>query len=196
MRVNQTVNLINCLLASVTTLCIMNATGCRYHSHEVRLSDAAIEAGRVDTPQASAKKIADAGVAIVSACAIEPYDNASKGLIVDEPGLDEDVLDLRDRNSLRTIPFGLGETERLASLLEKETSIAGHPSYPAEQIACIQQFVSHLHSLTQPLIQANEVQKQLDASAFDKAAKEAEQETEEQTQQEEKALQPSSSTNP
>lgn len=171
-------------------------SGCRSRRNGVQLSDAAIEAGRVDSPQASAKKIAGAGVAIVSACALEPYNNASKGLIVDEPGLGEDVLDLRDRSSLRAVPFGLGEAQRLASLLEKETSLAGHPAYPAEQIACIQQFASHLRDLTQPLVQANEEQKQLDVSAFDKAAKEAEQETEEQTRQEEKAIQSSSTANP
>lgn len=186
------VNRTRCLIAAFAAICLA-ATGCRSPRHEVQLSDAAIEAGRVDTPQASAQKVANAGVAIVSACATQPYDNASKGLIVGEPGLDEDVLDLRDRNSLRAIPFGLGEIERLTSLLEKETSIVGHPAYPAQQIACIQQFSLHLRDLTQPLVQANEVQKQLDVSAFNKAAKEAQQETEEQTQQEEKAIQSSSS---
>lgn len=195
MRRDKTANYTRCLIASLVAICMATATGCRSHRHEVRLSDAAIEAGHVDSPQASAKKIAGAGVAIVSACATQPYDNASKGLIVDEPGLDEDVLDLRDRNTLRAVPFGLGETERLASLLEKETSLTGHPAYPAEQLACIQQFSSHLRTLTQPLVQANEVQKQLDVSAFNKAAKEAEQETEEQTQQEEKAIQSSSHSN-
>lgn len=193
MRTDNTAHCTRCILAALAAICLA-ATGCRSHRPEIQLSDAAIEAGHVDTPQASAQKIAGAGVSIISACATQPYDNASTGLIVDEPGLHEDVLDLRDRKTLRAVPFGLGETERLTSLLEKETSIAGHPAYPAEQIACIQQFASHLRSLTQPLVEADEEQKQLDVSAFDKAAKEAEQETEEQTQQEEKAIHPSSST--
>ncbi|GGA62222.1 hypothetical protein GCM10011507_12180 [Edaphobacter acidisoli] len=182
------------LIASLAIACLAVTAGCHSHLHHIQLSDAAIEAGRVDTPQASAKKIAGAGISVISACATQPYDNASKGIIVDEPGLHEDVLDLRDQKSFRAVPFGLSEARRLESLLEKETSLAGHP-YPAEQIACIQQFASHLRDLTQPLVEADDEQKQLDVSAFDKASKEAEQETDEQTQQEEKAIHSAPSTN-
>ena len=179
------------LFASLAITGLAITAGCRSHR-----SDAAIQAGKADTPQASAKKLANAGVAIVSACAKEPFTNASQGLIAAEPGLHEDVLDLRDRATYRAVPFGLNETERLQALLLKEAGAATHPAYPAEQAACIQQFAAHLQSLTGPLVQADEVQKQLDISAFDKASKEAEQQTEEQTEQEEKAISPKQSANP
>lgn len=178
------------LLASLALSGLTIATGCHSHTPDSGLSNPAVQAGRVDTPQASATKVANAGVAIVSACAKEPYSNASQGLIAAEPGLHEDVLDLRDRATLRAVPFGLNETERLQSLLLKENT-----AYSDAQAACIQQFAAHLQDLTGPLIESDKEQKQLDISAFDKASKEADQQTEEQTQQEEKAIQSAPSTN-
>lgn len=191
MRGNSTPGATQMLLATLGMLVLAIAAGCRSNT-----PNAVIPSGRVDTPEASAKKVAAAGYAIVSACAKEPFSNASQGLIAAEPGLHEDVLDLRDRATYRAVPFGLSETERLQELLLKESTAATHPAYPAEQASCIQQFADHLQSLTEPLIQADQVQKQLDVSAFDKASKEAAQQTEDQTEQEEKAIHPTQSANP
>lgn len=158
--------------------------GCHASAPDRGSSEPAMQAGRVDTAQASTKKIATAGVAIVSACAKVPFANAGKGLIVAETGLHEDVFDLRDRASYQAVPFGLYEAQRLETLLQKEAGAPGHSQYPAEQADCIRQFADHLQTLTDPLVEADTEQKQLDLSAFNKASKEAAQETE----QEEKSM--------
>jgi hypothetical protein len=132
-----------------------------------------------DVAEASAEKVGGAAAAIASACAKEPYENARIGLIVAETGLHEDVFDLRDRVSYKAVPFGLGEAQRLEVLLQKAGT-----GLPAEQAACIAAFAGHLKTLTDPLVEADTVQRQLDLSAFNNASKEADQETE----QEEKAL--------
>lgn len=180
-------------IASIIAL-MLAVSGCRSHRTDPAPSQAANPTERVDTPQASAEKVASAGVAIVSECAKVSFDNASEGLIVAAPGLHEDVFDLRDRLSYRTVPFRLDEALRLEALLRKESSPQGRlPSSP-QQTACIDQFVAQLQSLTDPLVEADAEQKQLDVSAFDKASREAEQETERQTEQEQKAMQPASSS--
>lgn len=170
----------------------LGTAGCRARNTKSRPTVAA-SAGAVNTPAASANKLAEAGVSIVTACATEPFANASKGLIVAQTGLNEDVFDLRDRSTYRAVPFALNEALRLQDLLLKEIAAPGHTSYSAPQIACIQQFVAQFKSLTDPLVEADTEQKQLDISAFDKASKEAEQETEQQTTQEQKAIAPASS---
>jgi len=134
---------------------------------------------------ASAKKVGGAGAAIVSACRTESYDNAGKGLIVSETGLEEDVLDLRDRTSYKGVPFALKETERLEALLRNEAGESGGSKYPRDQAACIRQFADYMQTLTDPLVEANAEQNRLDVSAFDNASKEAQQEIE----QEEKVIQ-------
>lgn len=164
------------------------AGGC--HKNNMGAGTKPAEAARsAENPQASAEKVAAAGVAIVKACGKVSFANASKGLIVSETGLHEDVFDLRDRVSYRPVSFSLNEAQRLEALLQGETEKPGHTDYSAEQTACIGQFVDHFHALTEPLVQDDVEQRQLDVSAFDKASKDAEQETE----QEEKALQSSSS---
>jgi hypothetical protein len=134
---------------------------------------------QTDVAEMSAKKVGGAAAAITAACAKEPYENARIGLIVAETGLHEDVFDLRDRVSYKAVPFGLGVAQRLEALLQKAGT-----GVPAEQAACIAAFAAHFKTLTDPLVEADTVQRQLDLSAFNNASKEADQETE----QEEKAL--------
>ena len=181
-------------IASILALTIA-ASGCRARRQDSGVSEATIGAGRVDTPEASAKKVASAGVAIISECARVSFANVKEGLIVAEPGLHEDLFDLRDRASYRAVPFGLNETLRLEELLQRESATPEHPDYSAEQAKCIDQFVAHLRALTEPLVEADAEQKQLDLSAFDKASREAEQEAEQQSEQEQKAMEHSGSTN-
>lgn len=174
-------------VASIVTL-MLALSGCRGHRPASGLSEAAMQVGGVDTPEASAQKVAGAGIAIVSECEKVPFANASKGLIVAEPGLHEDVFDLRDRASYRAAPFGLNETLRLEALLQRESGTHEHSGYSAQQADCIDQFVARLQALTEPLVESDAVQKQLDLSAFDKASSEAEQEAEQQSEQERKAM--------
>jgi hypothetical protein len=158
--------------------------------HEKKLSDLelsrpSMQTNAADLAGASAKKVGGAGAAVVSACKIETYANASKGLVVSETGLREDVLDLRDRISYKGVPFDLQETERLEALLRKEIDVPRITNYSADQAECIRQFADHMQTLIEPLVEADAEQKQLDVSAFDNASKEAQQEIE----QEEKAMQ-------
>jgi hypothetical protein len=108
--------------------------------------------------------------AIVTECEKQSYETASKGLIVSEIGLHEDVFVLRDRISYAGVGYGLDEAQRLEELLRAEARIAGHP---AEQANCIEAFAEHLETLSDPLVEADERLKELDASAFSDATKEA-----------------------
>ena len=54
--------------------------------------------------------------------------------------------------------------------MRAEAKVAGHP---AEQANCIEAFAEHLETLSDPLVEADERLKELDASAFNDAAKEA-----------------------
>ena len=159
--------------------------GCHTKKLTSDLSGLNAQVKQADLAGASARKVGGAGAAIVSACRTESYDNAGKGLIVSETGLDEDVLDLRDRTSYKGVPFDLEQTERLEALLRSDAGQPGSSKYPADQAACIRQFADHMQTLTDPLVEATVEQKQLDVSAFDNASKEAQQEIE----QEEKVTQ-------
>jgi hypothetical protein len=103
-------------------------------------------------------------------CEKQSYENARKGLIVSETGLHEDVFTLRDRVSFGAIGYSLDEALRLESLLQAEAKTAGHPP---EQAGCIQRFAEHLETLSDPLMERDQRLKELDASAFKDAAKEA-----------------------
>ncbi|MEO6983578.1 MAG: hypothetical protein ABI072_10750 [Edaphobacter sp.] len=157
--------------------------GCRGKQPAMRtgFSEPMTEGGQMDAAALSAKKVGGAAQTIVGACAKQPYENASRGLIVAETGLREDVFDLRDRLSYQAVPFGLGEAQRLEALLRMESRGA---TRTASATDCIGKFADHLQTLTDPLVEAEAVQKQLDVSAFDNASKEAEREAE----QEEKAI--------
>lgn len=107
---------------------------------------------------------------IVAECEKQSYETARKGLIVSETGLHEDVFALRDRVSYVGIGYQLDEAQRLEDLLRAEAKVAGHPP---DQAKCIEEFAEHLESLSDPLVEADERLKELDASAFTDAAREA-----------------------
>jgi hypothetical protein len=118
-----------------------------------------------------AGELAEKGRAtIMTECAKQSYETARKGLIVSETGLHEDVFVLRDRVSYAGVGYDLAEAQRLEDLLRAEAGAAGHP---AEQAHCIEAFAEHLETLSDPLVEADERLKELDASAFNDAAKEA-----------------------
>jgi hypothetical protein len=108
--------------------------------------------------------------AIVAECEKQSYETARKGLIVSETGLHEDVFVLRDRVSYAGIGYGLDEAQRLEELLRAEAKAGGHPG---EQADCIEAFGEHLETLSDPLVEADERLKELDASAFSDARREA-----------------------
>jgi hypothetical protein len=124
---------------------------------------------KVQTPKPG--ELAEKGrAAITEECAKQSYDNARKGLIVSETGLHEDVFALRDRVSYGAIGYQLDEALRLVSLLQSEANGLGHPT---GQTACIREFAEHLETLTDPLVEWDERQKELSVSAFQDSAKEA-----------------------
>jgi hypothetical protein len=114
---------------------------------------------------------------ITTACAHESYANARKGLIADETGLHEDVFSLRDRASLTANAYNLDETLGLETLLRAESKATGHS---AAQADCIDEFAEHLATLTDTLVQADKVQKELDISAFNEATRQADDQLEKQ----------------
>jgi hypothetical protein len=131
---------------------------------------------RHSNSQPSPGKMASEGRdAITTECAHETYSNASKGLIVGETGLHEDVFALRDPISFTANVYGIDEALRLEALLREEAGVSGHST---EQVACIDQFAEHLESLTDALQQADNLQKELDISAFNDSRKQAEEQLE------------------
>jgi hypothetical protein len=121
-------------------------------------------------PPAPGQMAARGRDAITAGCAHESYANASKGLIVGETGLHEDVFELRDRESFAANAYGMNEALRLETLLHEEARIPGHS---AEQADCIDEFAEHLESLTDALAQSDKLQKELDLSAFNNAREQA-----------------------
>jgi hypothetical protein len=133
-------------------------------------------------------ELAEKGKAtIVVECEKQSYETASKGLIVSETGLHEDVFMLRDRISYTGVGYGLDEAQRLEDLLRAEAKVAGHP---AEQAACIEAFAEHLETLSDPLVEADERRKELDASAFTDAAKEAQEQADKKLREADKSIEP------
>lgn len=108
---------------------------------------------------------------IVTECEEQSYETARKGLIVSETRLHEDVFALRDRVSYTGIGYGLDEALRLEALLRADAKSATRPE---EQASCIAKFADHFETLSDPLVEADARQKELDASAFRDSTKEAE----------------------
>jgi len=127
------------------------------------------------------------GAAIAAECEKQSYQTARKGLIVSETGLHEDVFALRDRVSYAGMAYGLDEALRLEVLLRREAQ-AGENS--AEQANCIQEFAEHLETVTDPLVEGDERQKELDASAFKDSAKEAQEQADRKLRGTEKTVEP------
>jgi hypothetical protein len=121
---------------------------------------------------------------IVEECAKQSYETASKGLIISEIGLHEDVFMLRDRVSYGAMGYSLDEALRLEEMLHAE---ANGQQHPADQTECIRRFAEHMESLSDPLIEDDQRLKELDSSAFKDASKEAQ---EERMREAEKALDP------
>jgi hypothetical protein len=126
---------------------------------------------------------------IATECEHESYANASKGLIVEEAGLHEDVFSLRDRDSLTATAYNLDEALRLEDLLRAAAKASGHS---AEQGKCMDAFAQLFGTLTDALVQADKVQKELDMAAFNEATNEAQAEDQLEKNQPEKQLSPKS----
>ena len=108
--------------------------------------------------------------AITRGCEHESYANASEGLIASESGLHEDVFALRDRDSLAVSAYSLKDALRLEDLLRA----AAKASQSSTQAQCIGEFAQHFDTLTDTLLQADKVQRELDLSAFENSTKDAE----------------------
>jgi hypothetical protein len=144
---------------------------------------------RVGQPRITPRpgELAEKGkAAIVTECEKQSYETARKGLIVSETGLHEDVFALRDRVSYAGVGYGLDEAQRLEDLLRAESRVAGHP---ADQANCIEAFAQHLEMLSDPLVEADERRKELDASAFTDAAKEAQEQADKKLREVERSTQ-------
>jgi hypothetical protein len=169
------------------TICLaLLITGCRTHekSGDRSLLARLSRAGHLKVEPPKPGELAEKGRAeITEECAKQSYETASKGLIVSEIGLHEDVFMLRDRVTYGAIGYSLDEALRLESLLRTE---ADGTAYPAEQAECIRQFAEHLESISDPLEEGDERLKELDASAF----KDAERQTEEKLREADKATDP------
>jgi hypothetical protein len=115
---------------------------------------------------------------IATACQHESYANASTGLIVEEAGLHEDVFSLRNRDAVTPTAYDLEQALRLEDLLRAQANVTGRS---AKQAACMDAFAQHFGTLTDVLVEADKVQKELDLSAFKEAAKEAEEDDQAET---------------
>ena len=143
--------------------------GCHAKSGDRTLLERIAQIGRSNEPQPGV--LTEKGrAAITEECSKQSYHTASKGLIVTETALREDVFALRDPVSYREDAYGLDEALRLESSLHAEAAGQGHP---IEETKCIEEFADHLESLTEPIIEADARQKELDLTAFKHSEKEA-----------------------
>lgn len=158
---------------------LLLAVGCRAKdkARDSRLYDKLSRKAHLHSqPPPVPGKMAEVGrESITTECEHESYANARKGLIVGETGLHEDVFALRDRVSFAANAYSVDETLRLEALLRAEATVTTHS---AEQADCINEFANHLQTLTDALIQADNLQKELDVSAFNNSRKQAEEQLE------------------
>jgi hypothetical protein len=152
--------------------------GCRARqSGDATILERIESVGRSKIEAPKPGELAEKGrAAITEECAKQTYGNASKGLIVSETGLHEDVFALRDRISYGATGYGLDEALRLESLLHAEAKVG---ALPKEQAECVLEFAEHMETLTDPIVEADARQKEMDVSAFDKAGKESQEQTKE-----------------
>jgi hypothetical protein len=166
-------------------------TGCRGRDrvHESGFYDRIAHGGYRNAAAPVPGKMAAVGNDTITAeCGHESYANASKGLIVGEAGLHEDVFALRDRASLAANAYSLSEALRLEELLRAEAKV---PTHSAQQADCIDEFAEHLGTLTDTLVQADKVQREMDLSAFEDATRQAEDQQEKNQHQSEQSAAPS-----
>ena len=141
------------------------------HGGDATLLERISRVGRSKIATPKPGELAEKGkAAIVTECEKQSYETALKGLVISEIGLHEDVFVLRDRISYAGVGYGLDEAQRLEELLRAEARAGGHRR---EQADCIMAFAEHLETLSDPLVEADERLRELDASAFNDAAKEA-----------------------
>jgi hypothetical protein len=152
---------------------LMLLAGCHARNKvtESKVNDTAARDARFNTTSPVPGRKAELGRdSITTECEHESYANASKGLIVKDTGLHEDVFSLRDRASLAANAYNLNETLGLEALLREEAKVAGHSGAQAD---CIDEFAEHFETLADSLVQADKVQKELDISAFNEATRQA-----------------------
>ena len=168
---------------------LLLVAGCRSRqSGDSTFLERISNAGRSKVQAPMPGELAEKGRAEISAeCETQSYENASKGLIVSETGLHEDVFTLRDRVTYGAIGYGLDEALRLEALLRAEAGAAGQS---AEKSRCIQEFAEHLDTLSSPLVEGDERLKELDASAFKDAAREAQEQADKKLREPEKQVDP------
>jgi len=173
------------------TLLLLLAVGCHAKDkvRESKLYDKISRKAHLNSspPPVPGKMAAEGRDSITAACAHQSYANARKGLIVGETGLHEDVFALRDRVSFAANAYGLDETLRLETFLRAEAKV---PEHPPEQAECIDEFAEHLETLTDALIQADNLQKELDVSAFNNSRKQAEEQLEKKQREIEQSAEP------
>ena len=129
-------------------------------------------------PSEQATTLADKGAAAIAAvCSRQTFATAKVGLIAGETRLSEDVFEMRDPVSYTVIPYRLGATVRLETMLRRGAAAAGRPE---DQATCMRDFADHFKDLTDPLVAAAKDRDQADVLAFKDAEKEAQQEIEAQ----------------
>lgn len=161
--------------------------GCHARSGDSTLLERIARIGRSKTESQPGVLAEKGRAAIIEECAKQNYSMASKGLIVSETALHEDVFALRDRVSYGEDAYGLDEALRLEALLHAEVDGPGHPTGQAE---CIREFAEHLESLTDPIIEADARQKELDITAFKDSAKEAQEQLDKKLRESEQPVEP------
>jgi len=166
-------------------------TGCRRANH---FYEKVAHGARPSAAMQLPGRLAQQGyAAITGECAHQTFANARTGLVAGVTGLNEDVFELRDRTTLQTLAFGLEEAQRLESMLRVSL-----PPNDADQSVCVRQFDDYLESLTDPLVESTEVQKQIDTSAFNDYSKHEQEELDKAQRMEEasKAAAQSQNKNP
>jgi hypothetical protein len=157
-------------LSVVGLLLLVGGCHARQHNGDATVLERISGAGHARVAPKPGELAEKGKAAIVAECEKQSYDTARKGLIVSETGLHEDVFVLRDRVSYAGVGYGLDEAQRLEALLRAEAKGGGHPAGQAE---CIEAFAEHLETLSDPLVEADERLRDLDASAFADATKRA-----------------------
>jgi hypothetical protein len=166
------------------TLVLLAGCHARRQSVDTTLLERISHAGRSTMGAPKPGGLAEKGrAAITDECAKQSYKTASKGLIVSETGLHEDVFALRDRVSYGAIGYGLDEALELESLLHMEANGLGHPT---EQANCIREFAENFESLTDSIVDGDERLKELDVSAFNDATRAAQEQADKRLRETEK----------
>jgi hypothetical protein len=115
----------------------------------------------------------EGAVAVVTECGKTSFANVRTGLIIGETKLHEDVFEMRNRVSFRAVFYGLDDTLQLEEMLNAEASAGRHSD---KQARCMQSFAEHLKSLTDPIVEGDRLQREIDLSAFNRATKQSEEE--------------------